>query len=87
MTSPASLSLHAAAPVDDRDVARLVALDETEPLHAPVYIARVDGRPVAADSSHDGRFAADPFTRSADAVALLRRFAGSASRRRFGFAA
>jgi hypothetical protein len=82
MSSPASLSLHPAAPVDDRDVARLVALDETESLHAPVYLARVDGRPVAAYSSHDGRHAADPFVRSADVVAMLRRYAGSAHRRR-----
>jgi hypothetical protein len=84
-SSPASLSLHAAAPADAHDVARLAALDEVEPLQAPVFIARVDGRPVAAYSPADGRFAADPFTRSADAVAMLRRFAGSASSRRFGF--
>jgi hypothetical protein len=81
MTSPASLSLHAAAPVDDRDVARLVALDETEPLQGPVYLARVDGRPVAAYSPADDRHAADPFVRSADAVVMLRRFASAHGRR------
>jgi hypothetical protein len=84
-SSPASLSLHAAAPADARDVARLAALDEVAPLQGPVFIARIDGRPVAAYSGVDGRVAADPFTRSADAVVMLRRFAGSASRRRFGF--
>ena len=72
MPSPASLSLHTAAPVDDRDVARLAALDEVAPLQHPVFVARLDGRPVAALSLADGRVAADPFARTADAVALLR---------------
>ena len=65
-------------------MARLAALDEVEPLHGPVLLARVDGRPVAAYSRADGRVAADPFVRSADAVAMLRRFAGSAPRGRLG---
>jgi hypothetical protein len=80
-SSPASLSLHAAAPADAHDVARLAALDEVEPLRGPVYIARVDGRPVAAYSPHDGRHAADPFVRSAGAVAMLRRYAGGSAPR------
>ena len=72
MTSSPALSLLAAEPVDAPAVARLAALDETEPLAGPVLLAVADGRPVAALSVTDGRVAADPFTHTADAVAMLR---------------
>jgi hypothetical protein len=60
---------------------RLAALDSARPLaggHA--LVAEVDGRILAAVSTHDGRAIADPFAPSADAVAMLRVHA-SASRR------
>jgi hypothetical protein len=77
---------------DDRVVAKLAALDSARPLHAPVVIALVDGRPVAAASVVDGRVVADPFEPTADVVELLQaRVAASVEtaarprpRRRFG---
>ena len=81
MTSPASLYLLPAGPVDAGTVARLAALDETEPLTGDVLLALADGRPVAALSVDDGRVAADPFARTGEAVALLRLRARQARRR------
>jgi hypothetical protein len=72
MPSPASLYLLPAGPVDQGTLARLAALDETEPLAEPVLLAVSDGKAVAALSVADGRVAADPFARTADAVAMLR---------------
>ena len=81
MTSPASLHLLPAGPVDASTVARLAALDETEPLTGDVLLAVADGRAVAALSVDDGRVAADPFARTGEAVALLRLRAHQARRR------
>ncbi len=72
MTSPASLTLLPAGPVDAGTLARLAALDETEPLAGPVLLAVADGRAVAALSVSDGRVAADPFAPTSEAVALLK---------------
>ena len=72
MPATSSLYLFPAADVDAGTVHRLAALDEVEPLAEPVLVAVADGRAVAALSVADGRVAADPFTRSADAVAMLR---------------
>src|SRR5918994_7421584 len=80
MSSPASLHLLPAEPVDAGTVARLAALDETEPLAAPVLLAVADGQAVAALSVADGRVAADPFARTGEAVALLRLRARQARR-------
>jgi hypothetical protein len=89
MSSPASLSLRYARPADARAVADLQAMDEVV-LHEPVMVAARGDRVVAALSLHDGAVAADPFARTADAVALLRFRAlqerrSAAPRRRFGF--
>ena len=81
MTSPASLFLLPAGPVDAGTVARLAALDETEPLTGDVLLAVADGRAVAAMSVADGRVAADPFARTGEAVALLQLRAHQARRR------
>ncbi len=81
MTSPASLHLLAAGPVDAGTLARLAALDETTPLTGEVLLAIADGQAVAAMSVDDGRVAADPFTRSDEAVALLKVRARQARRR------
>ena len=81
MTSPASLHLLPAGPVDAGTLTRLAALDETEPLTGDVLLAVADGRAVAAMSVHDGRVTADPFARTGEAVALLRLRAHQARRR------
>jgi len=97
MTSPASLFLLPAGPVDAGTLTRLAALDETEPLTGDVLLAVADGRAVAAMSVDDGRVVADPFARTGEAVALLSLRAQQARRRsgaprrlglgRFGLAA
>ena len=88
MTSPASLSLRGATPADDRAVAYLSELDETERLSGSVLVAFAGDRPLAAMSLTDGRVAADPFARTCEAVALLRLRArqagGSGTARRLG---
>ena len=72
MTSPASLHLLHAGPVDAGTLTRLAALDETEPLTGDVFLAVADGEAVAAMSVDDGRVVADPFAHTGEAVALLR---------------
>jgi hypothetical protein len=72
MTSPASLSLRHATDADTGAVAYLAELDEAERLTGSVLVAFDGARPVAAMSLEDGRTVADPFTRTADVVALLR---------------
>jgi hypothetical protein len=72
MSSPASLSLRAAGPADRDALAPLAALDSAAALHGPVLVADAGGGPVAAVSLADGRAVADPFTHSAEALALLR---------------
>jgi hypothetical protein len=81
MTSPASLFLLPAGPVDAGTLTRLAALDETEPLSGDVLLAVADGRAVAAMSVADGRVAADPFAPTGEAVALLRLRARQTRRR------
>ena len=101
MSSPTSLSLRTdrrhgegsvalryARPADARAVADLAAMEEVV-LHEPVMVAARAGRVVAAVSLADGAVAADPFVRTADAVALLRLRArqerrSAAPRRLFG---
>jgi hypothetical protein len=85
MTSPASLFLLLAGPVDAGTLTRLAALDETEPLTGDVLLAVADGRAVAAMSVADGRVVADPFARTREAVALLR-LRAQQTRRRSGAA-
>jgi prepilin-type processing-associated H-X9-DG protein len=61
-------------------LARLAALDDAEPVSGDVVMAFADGHAVAAMSTHDGRVVADPFTHTADAVELMRHYAGRGSR-------
>jgi hypothetical protein len=57
---------------DEGDVVRRLAdLDDARTLDGDVLLALVDGEPVAARSLRDGRVVANPFVRTADAVALL----------------
>jgi hypothetical protein len=84
-----SLSLRHARPADARAVADLASMEEVV-VREPVMVAAREGRVVAALSLADGTVAADPFVRTADAVALLRLRAfqerrSAASRGRFGF--
>jgi hypothetical protein len=94
-----SLTLRPARPADAESIDDLAAMEEVV-LHAPVMVAvrasEAVARPlaetdqvVAALSLADGTVAADPFVRTADAVALLRMRArqerrhSARSRRRF----
>jgi hypothetical protein len=72
MSSPASLSLRAAGTGDADTVERLAALDSARAPQGDVMLVLADGRPVAALSLDDGHVVADPFRRTAEAVALLR---------------
>ena len=59
---------HDAAAID-----RLAQLDSAATPTGPQLVAIEDGRLIAALSTRDGAAIADPFTRSANAVELLRR--------------
>lgn len=72
MTSTSILSIRPAEPDEDRILRDLSELDATPQLQRPALLAIVDDQPVAAVSLHDGRIAADPFTRTEDVVVLLR---------------
>ncbi len=68
--------LRSQRPADEIALRRLAALDSTLPLRGHSLVAEVGGRPVAALDLTDGRVVADPFVRTAGAVALLRLHAG-----------
>jgi len=68
-----------AGAADRAALARLAALDDAEPMTGDVVMAFADGHAVAAMTTRDGRVVADPFTRTADAVALMRHYAGRGS--------
>ena len=70
--STAALTVRPVSAVDAPALAVLARLDSARPLTGPCLVAEVDGRPVAALAVDDGRVVADPFGRSADAVAMLR---------------
>jgi hypothetical protein len=80
MLSMTAFHLRPAGAADRAALARLAALDDAEPVTGDVVMAFADGHAVAAMSTRDGRVVADPFTRTADAVALMRRYAGGGSR-------
>lgn len=69
----------------ERAATRLAQLDSARPPSGPLLVAERGGLPVAARSLADGRVVADPFERTADAVALLHmRAAQLSSPRRSG---
>jgi hypothetical protein len=72
MTSTSTIVLQHAAAEHDRALRDLSQLDSARAVTRPTLMAVVDGRLVAAASLHDGRIVADPFSESAEAVALLR---------------
>jgi hypothetical protein len=60
---------------DHGPLARLAALDSSEPPHQPVVVAEVGGELRAALSLNDGSPVADPFHLSGGAADLLRAYA------------
>ena len=70
--TPAELHFRPAGAADAVALHRLAALDDAEPVRGDVLMASADGEAVAAMSLGDGRVVADPFRRTADAVALMR---------------
>jgi hypothetical protein len=77
MTSTASsITIRPAYADDDLTLTRLAALDSADAAPAaPLLVAEVDGRLVAALSLSDGSSIADPFTRTAQLLELLRKAA------------
>ena len=68
-----TLTIRYATAADEIALDRLAQLDSSVVPTAPRLIAESDGHLIAAVSARDGDAIADPFTRSAAAVALLRR--------------
>jgi hypothetical protein len=65
-------------PDDAAALERLARLDSRRPLDGPVLVAERDGRILAARATATGRHVADPFSPTADLVALLEVRADSA---------
>jgi hypothetical protein len=76
MTDMNTLTIRPATAADAAALDRLAQLDSRELPAAPHLLAESGGRLIAAVSARDGDAVADPFVRSVDAVALLRRRAG-----------
>jgi hypothetical protein len=76
-TAHIPLTLRPATGGDAAALARLAELEEAPPLTGDVVVAELGGTLVAAHSAHDGRTVADIFRPTADAVQLLRRWAGA----------
>jgi hypothetical protein len=73
MRSMNNLTIRFATAADDIALDRLAQLDSTIVPAAPRLLAEADGHLIAAISARDGGAIGDPFTRSDEAVALLRR--------------
>jgi hypothetical protein len=71
-----TLTIRTATAADAAALDRLAQLDSRVLPAAPHLLAESGGRLIAAVSARDGDAVADPFVRSSDAVALLRRRAG-----------
>jgi hypothetical protein len=68
-----NLTIRSATTADTAALVRLAALDSRPVPAAPVFVAELGDRLIAAVSARDGATVADPFTRSADAVEIVRR--------------
>jgi hypothetical protein len=68
-----TLTIRSATTADTAALARLAALDSAQVPAAPQLVAIDGDQLIAAVSTRDGAAIADPFTRSAHAVELLRR--------------
>jgi hypothetical protein len=82
----ARVTLRLSTPADERPLARLAALDSSEPPGGPILLAEVDGQLLAAMSVTDGTIIANPFRRTAAVIELLqaraRQLQGDSRRRR-----
>jgi hypothetical protein len=67
----AAVSIRRAGPHDAPALHRLAALDSALPLGGEILLAEVGGEPRAALSLADGAAIADPFSPTAELVALL----------------
>jgi hypothetical protein len=76
----AAVVIRPASPDDASTLERLARLDSRRPLDGNVLVAERDGRLVAALATSDGRTVADPFSPTADLVALLRLHAADTAR-------
>src|SRR4051794_28800181 len=76
MTDMNTLTIRSATAADAAALTRLAQLDSRTIPAAPQLVAESGGNLIAAISTRDGDAVADPFVRSSDAVALLRRRAG-----------
>ena len=77
-----ALVIRPAYPDDAAALERLATLDSRRPLHGRVLVAERDGRVLAALAVADGRTIADPFSPTADLVALLQLHAADTARSR-----
>src|SRR4051794_9582774 len=68
-----NLTIRSATSADTAALTRLAALDSRSVPAAPIFVAELGDRLIAAVSARDGAAIADPFTRSADAVEIVRR--------------
>ena len=71
-TTVAAVTVRRATKEDSRTLVRLAQLDQAATPADPVLIGELFTRPVAALSLGDGNVVADPFTPTAEVVALLR---------------
>jgi hypothetical protein len=71
MNATTNISIRSAYPDDYTALWRLAALDDKVLPRGPFLVAEVDGEVVAAASVATGTTVADPFRRTAEAVALL----------------
>src|SRR3954447_26858503 len=67
------LTIRSATTADAAALAHLAELDSREVPAHPLIVAELGDQLIAAVSARDGAAIADPFTRSADAVEILRR--------------
>jgi hypothetical protein len=67
-----TLTVRSATTADTAAIARLAELDSREVPAHPLFVAELGDQLIAAVSARDGAAIADPFTRSADAVEILR---------------
>ena len=76
MNATANISIRSAYPDDQTTLWQLAALDDRALPRAPFLVAEEDREVVAAVSLTDRSTIADPFRRTAEAVALLELRAG-----------
>ena len=80
--APAGVTIRPATDADARAIAHVAALDSSESPRGSVLVATDHAGIVAALGLEDGSVVADPFSRTADVVDLLRRRARQLTRPR-----